>query len=250
MEKNIDFDAVADLYDYYVNTDMDIKFYIELCKGRKNILELMCGTGRVSMYLINEGYNLTCVDYCQRMLDIFKSKLYESQKARIICQDVCELDIKDEFDLIIIPFNSFSEITDYKKREQTLKRIYSHLSDNGVFFVSLYNPRYRIKTAYVKKHNIGKFQMTDGKMLCVSYKNKYNIKENTIKGMQYYDIYDKYNILREKRKINIKFSLISEEEITAAAKNAGFSVQSVYGDYEKNYFREESSYMNFVFKKA
>ena len=88
MEKNIDFDAVADLYDYYVNTDMDIKFYIELCKGKKNILELMCGTGRVSLHLINEGNNLTCVDYSQKMLDIFKSKLYESQQARIICQDV------------------------------------------------------------------------------------------------------------------------------------------------------------------
>ena len=161
-----------------------------------------------------------------------------------------ELDIKDEFDLIFIPFNSFSEITDYKKKEQALERIYSHLSDNGIFFVSLYNPQYRIKTADGKKHNIGKFEMTEGKMLCVSYKNRYNREENTINGVQYYDIYDNYNKLLEKRKLNIKFSLISKEEILASAKNAGFSAESIYGGYEQNPFREDSSYMNFIFKKA
>jgi hypothetical protein len=56
MEKSIDFDLVADLYDAYVKTDLDIGFYMDLCKGREQILELMCGTGRVSLPLIRAGF--------------------------------------------------------------------------------------------------------------------------------------------------------------------------------------------------
>ena len=70
--KNIDFGFVADLYDSYVNVSFDIPFYQSLCKGyHGNILELMCGTGRVSLPLIKDGVQLTCVDYSKEMLDVF-----------------------------------------------------------------------------------------------------------------------------------------------------------------------------------
>lgn len=78
--KSIDFDLVADLYDAYVQTDLDIGFYIELCEGHGAILELMCGTGRVSLPLLRAGCRMTCVDYCGRMLDVFKSKLSGNER--------------------------------------------------------------------------------------------------------------------------------------------------------------------------
>ncbi|HWP96965.1 MAG TPA: hypothetical protein VN426_08940 [Syntrophomonadaceae bacterium] len=51
MKKTIEFDEVADIYDYYVTIDLDIQFYLQELKGREEILELMCGTGRVSIPL-------------------------------------------------------------------------------------------------------------------------------------------------------------------------------------------------------
>lgn len=125
MKKNVDFDAVADLYDYYVKTDMDIGFYLRLCRGCRNILELMCGTGRVSLPLIREGFRLTCVDYAQRMLDVFRSKLKESDKADIICQDICSL------------YNPAFRI---KSADGNLKVLGSHgLDDGKTLAVSFYN---------------------------------------------------------------------------------------------------------------
>lgn len=52
MSKTIDFDLVAGLYDRYVQTDFDVSFYKQFCKEYKNILELMRGTGRISLPLI------------------------------------------------------------------------------------------------------------------------------------------------------------------------------------------------------
>ena len=217
MEKNIDFGQVADLYDYYTNVAFDIGFYKELCKGRKNILELMCGTGRVSLPLLHEGYPLTCIDYSEEMIDIFRSKLkipeFEKQKDKIICQDICDLDLKDQYDLILIPSNSISEITDINKRKQAFRRIYEHLTPDGIFFCTLYNPAYRISIADGTLRYLGKFEIDNKKTLVITYYNIYSSEQRLISGTQFYEIYDQANRLAEKRCLDIRFSVITKDEL-------------------------------------
>ena len=65
----IDYDRVADVYDLYVTSELDISFYVEeATKARGKVLELMCGTGRVSVPLLEAGVDLTCVDVSTGML--------------------------------------------------------------------------------------------------------------------------------------------------------------------------------------
>lgn len=48
MQDPIRWDDVADLYDSYVNTTFDLPFLVgEARKVKGEVLELMCGTGRV-----------------------------------------------------------------------------------------------------------------------------------------------------------------------------------------------------------
>lgn len=250
MRKNIDFSYVADLYDYYANADFDINFYKELCKGRKNILELMCGTGRISIPLIKEGYSLTCVDYSEEMLNVFRSKINEPEKVKIVCQDVCELNLEEQYDLIIIPSNSISEILDKEKRRQALKKIYHHLRPNGIFFCSLYNPEYRIKMADGAMKYLGKYNLENDQTMVVTYYNVYFSEARIITGTQFYEIYDSNNQLAEKRCLDIHFSIITKEEMCKMAKSVGFTLKAMYGDYEPYHYDGESTYMNFVFLKS
>ncbi len=249
MEKNIDFGYVADLYDYYANSDFDIGFYKKLCEGRENILELMCGTGRVSIPLIKEGYPLTCVDYSEDMLNVFRSKIGESEKVKIICQDVCELDLEEQYDLIIIPSNSLSEIIDKEKRRQAIKNIYRHLKPNGLFFCSLYNPEYRLQIADGTIKYLGKYNLENGRTMVVTYYNVYFSDIRIISGTQFYEIYDPGNRLEEKRCLDIRFSIITKEELCKMVRSVGFSLKAMYGDYEPYHYDEESTYMNFIFMK-
>ena len=93
--KPINFDFVADIYDLYVNVETDIPFFLKETEGfEEEILELMCGTGRVSIPLLEAGRKLVCVDYSRGMLDIFRSKISKKNyNVNLIEQDVAELNL-------------------------------------------------------------------------------------------------------------------------------------------------------------
>jgi len=249
MEKNIDFDLVADLYDSYVPVDFDIPFYKEFCKGYGSVVELMCGTGRISFPLLMDGCNLTCVDYSQGMLDVFQAKLPDGLHADIYCQDVCELDIGRKFELVMIPFNSITEIVDKGKRKRAIQRIYEHLLPGGTFFCTLYNPEYRKKTADGSMRCLGRFAITDDKTLIVTYHNSYAADSGIVSGAQFYEIYGPDSKLLEKRFLDIRFALVSQEEIVGMCEAVGYSLVEIYGDYSFSPFSADSIFMNCVFRK-
>ncbi len=252
MEKNIDFGQVADIYDYYTNVDFDVGFFKTLCKGHKNILELMCGTGRISIPLIREGVPLTCVDYSEEMLEVFRNKIDgtdESQHVKIVCQDVCELDLNEKFDLIIIPSNSISEIIDPEKRKMAIRKVYEHLTPDGIFFCTLYNPEYRISLADGNIRYLGKYDLEDGRTLIVTYYNIFAPAYGIVSGTQFYEIYQN-NRLAEKRCLDIRFAVISKEEICRMACDEGFTLKAIYGDYAPYHYDESSMFMNLLFRKS
>jgi SAM-dependent methyltransferase len=249
--KNIDFNFVADIYDAYVNVDFDVDFFNRYTKEvNGKCLELMCGTGRVSVPLLNNGIALTCVDYSEEMLKVLERKIVGvDNKPRIVCQDVCELNLDEIYKLIFIPFNSFSEITIEKKQEIALSRISKHLADDGIFICTLYNPSYRVKTADGQFRVLGRFFLEPDKTLVVSYYNQYDAKTKTINGMQFYEIYDANNIMIDKRFLDINFSLIAREAFEIMALNNGFRVKEVFGDYSFSPYTESSMFMNLVLTK-
>ncbi len=247
--KSIDFDLVADLYDAYVQTNIDASFYASLCEGHDAILELMCGTGRVSLPLLHMGHCMTCVDYSTRMLDVFRTKLSGNECVRLIEQDIAHLNLQDRFDLAFIPFHSIAEITHAPTRAAAIARIYDHLLPGGVFFLSLYNPAYRVRMADGAEYALGNFPMPDGCTLRVLFRNEYNGPEGIIRGEQVYEIRDENGALVETRRLAICFGVIEKEEILCAAQSAGFLLKEMYGDYDRKPYTPDSPFMHFLFER-
>jgi hypothetical protein len=78
MVKNIDFGLVADLQDAFVQWDLDVPFLRAMSAGVSGeVCELMSGTGRLSIPLLEGGVRSCCVDYSARMLDVLRRKLRE-----------------------------------------------------------------------------------------------------------------------------------------------------------------------------
>ena len=250
MIKTINFDRVADIYDYYVNVLFDVPFFMNETKHTNTpILELMCGTGRVSIPLLEAGRELVCVDYSQGMLDKFKEKTTDkAYKLTMLNADISKLSLNQKFDTIILPFHSFQEILIKETQVAALKAIYNHLSDSGIFICTLKNPKIQLQNADGSTRIMGKYKMNDNKELIMSYCFIY--QNEIVTGYQFYEIFDQENRLTEKRYLEINFKPISFDEFHEMLNEVGFVINNVYGSYDyADFDTEESSFMIFRLRK-
>ena len=249
MKETIKFDQVADIYDFYVNVDFDIQFFLKEAEDFEGgILELMCGTGRVSIPLLESGKQMTCVDYSKGMLNSFEQKIkHKDYPVNLVQMDVTHLDLNKKYGLIILPFHSITEITSTDLQMKALQSISSHLDKNGVFILTLQNPKTRLKTADGIPRVMGKFSLEDGKQMIISYMNQYNESDKIVSGFQFYEIFDSTNTLIEKRFLEINFKPISDSELREMIQLTGLEIIEIYGDYNYGEFDEETS--NFMIYK-
>ena len=249
MKETIKFDKVADIYDFYVSADFDIPFFLKETQGFKGeVLELMCGTGRVSIPLLDSGRRMTCIDYSKGMLDKFECKIKnKGYPVDLVQMDVTNLNLNKKFGLIILPFHSITEIISTDMQIKALKSISSHLDKNGIFILTLQNPKTRLKLADGVSRVMGKFPVDNDKQMIISYMNQYNESDKIVSGFQFYEIFDSANTLIEKRFLEINFKPISDSELRAMIKSAGLEIVEMFGDYSYGGFDEETS--NFMIYK-
>lgn len=241
--QSIQFDSVADLYDIYVRTDFDIPFWLDESRSIPGkVLELTCGTGRVSIPLLEAGVNLSCVDYSPGMLAQFQRKLMDRKlSCAVYCQDLVQLNIRDRFDLIFIPFHSFSEITDKQRQRQALKRIFSHLTEQGIFVCTLQNPVVRTSSMDGAMRLIGEFPMPEGGMLHVSARMTFDPSTHIASGEQVYEQVSPQKVCLHRHALGINFYLFDRQEFELLLGDSGFSVDALYGDYDRRSFDEATS---------
>ena len=131
------------LYDLHHSYHLeDIPFWYEL--ARKNpgvILELGCGTGRVTIPLAESGCRMVALDHDIHMLKFLKSKLTLFQKPRpaYLLADMCAFHFSRLFETIILPCNTLSTLTP-NQRQAAFQCIANHLKPEGLFSASMPNP--------------------------------------------------------------------------------------------------------------
>jgi SAM-dependent methyltransferase len=246
MEIN-NYDYIADLYDIYVPVTFDIDFFVkETKKSSGEVLELMSGTGRVSIPLIEAGVKLTCVDLSAELNAILENKLHQmGLKADVYQMDVCELELQKKFDMIIIPFHSFAHITSPDDQRKALARIQQHLLPGGTFICTLRNPIIRQKEVDGQLQLSSKYPLPDTQgVLLIWIVENINYDDNQIvEAMQFYEEYDAKGVLKSKRLLELHFRLSRKAEFEELAKAAGFKVKAFYGDYSYSEFNDDSPFL-------
>jgi len=254
MTQLIKYANVADLYDSYVQTTLDIPFLIDQVQGTSSdILELMCGTGRISLPLIESGVTLTCVDKSPEMLAVLEQKLtHQGLSAAIHAVDVCHLDLGKQFDRILLPFQSFAELRSLNEQKETLTRIHRHLSPDGRFVCSLHNPHVRLKTVdgRLKLRARHELPHEQGSLMLWTMET-YDPKNKLVHGLQFIETYNLQGILQSKRFMDIEFSILDKEIFETMIKQVGFEVTALYGDYAYADFNSMTSpFMIWILSKS
>jgi SAM-dependent methyltransferase len=239
----IRFDHVADLYDSYVRTEFDLSFWLKEAQAVDGkVLELTCGTGRISIPLLKAGIDLTCVDYAPGMLAVLRGKLEANGlTCPIYCQDMAELELPEFFSLIFIPFHSLSEVLEKKRHHLVLRRIHKHLIEGGIFICTLQNPAVRTISMNGSPTVVGKFPMEDGNTLVVQSLLTYDESTQIASGEQEYDVLANDGSLVDRRSLNMNFYLFRKSEFESLVIETGFEVLALYGDYDYRPFDEAKS---------
>jgi SAM-dependent methyltransferase len=234
----MDYSRVAELYDLYVQTQIDVPFFLQEAQGCQRVLELTSGTGRLSVPLLEAGVPLTCLDNSPEMLAVLRRKLRErGLSAPIHEMDASDFSLNERFDLAVIPFNSFAEFVEPAVHQKALETIAAHLSDDGRLICTLHNPAVRLKTVDGQVHERGRFALPDGQgTLVLSSQERYDPDACLVTGTQFYDLYDADGALQPKQQVEIEFYLHSHDTFESLADSQGYRVETLYGDYERHAF--------------
>ena len=145
MPFDFPYDDWADIYDaVYADLTHDIDFYVDLARESGGpVLELGCGTGRISLPIAREGIAVTGIDISPRMIAIAHEKATKrglSERCVFQSGDMATLQLAERFPLVIMPFRSFQSMLTTEEQRQALARVRERLAPGGVFAVDTFNP--------------------------------------------------------------------------------------------------------------
>src|SRR5690606_8126514 len=132
----------AALYDYeYRRRRADVSFYVDLAAqhlggepGR--ILELACGSGRLTAPLVRRGHSVLGLDTSASMLARARARvarlgLAARDRAAFVRADMRRFALGARFPLIVMAFNSFEHLYTRVDVAQCLERVREHLEPGG-----------------------------------------------------------------------------------------------------------------------
>ncbi|RWD47231.1 MAG: class I SAM-dependent methyltransferase [Mesorhizobium sp.] len=133
------------LYDAVVVPGPCESFYRKLaCSTGGPILELACGTGRLTIPLALEGHEVVGLDASYPMLRAARAKA-EAKRAKVefVLGDMRRFDLGRYFALVIVSCNSLAHITANEDIVECLSRIARHLVPGGLLAFDVVNPSMR-----------------------------------------------------------------------------------------------------------
>lgn len=122
----------ADIFDADISDNPYLdKFLSKITTGNK-ILDLGCGTGRITSYYADKGYNVIGVDLSEKMLEVAKKK-HPGIDFRL--GDIRKLEFNEIFDGISLAYSLFH--LEKKDIPKIIRKLSALLKENGIIFLVL-----------------------------------------------------------------------------------------------------------------
>lgn len=238
----------ADIYDG-MNTHLaDLPFYMRWMPQHKDarILELCCGTGRLTFPIAEAGYDITGIDFTPSMLEQAKRKASEKGlHVTFIEADMRMLDLSEKFDLIFIPFNSIHHLYQNEDVFRTFQGVKNHLKDGGLFLLDCYNPDMRFITEAEKEQKqIAEYTTRDGRDVLIKQAMRYETSTQTNRIAWSYYINGTFD-----SKQNLDMRLFFPQELDTYLKWNGFHVLHKFGSFEEEAFADHSEKQIYICQK-
>ena len=143
------YDAINAEIDYKKWADFIEKIFKKECKSTPElVLDLGCGTGKMTLELASRGYDMTGIDYSPEMLDIARTAAEEYGNDILwLCQDMREFELYGTVDAIVCCLDCINHLESAKDLESCFKLVHNYLNPDGIFIFDI-NARYKFENIY------------------------------------------------------------------------------------------------------
>ena len=137
----------AEAYDFDMGRSADamrdVPFYVELARQAAEqghaVLELGCGTGRVTIPIAQAGVEVVGIDNARAMLDVARRKAAAAGlDIRWLTADMAAFRLDQRFGLVIVPFRSFLHLLTEADQLACLSCVHEHLLPGGRFALNFF----------------------------------------------------------------------------------------------------------------
>ncbi len=217
----------------------DIPFYVDEAKRANGpVLELACGTGRLSIPIAQSGVEIVGLDLVPSMLAHARSKAKQAGTAITFIQGDCRsFALQRKFALILMGFNSMQHIHDHDSLVAMFACIRQHLAAGGRFVFDVFNPKLSLlaRRPDERKHERD-YEDPDCKgMISFAHAVRYD-DASQVAHIQCYFTRCTNGEERDFRMEELKMRCFFPQELDLLVRSQGFEVIEKFGNFERKSF--------------
>lgn len=222
--------------------DRDVTYYVELAKERGGpVLELGCGTGRITLAIVQAGISVVGVDKSETMIQHARQKAAEmgvNDRVSWQVMDMHALDVSGSFPLVIIPYRAFLHLLTIREQIATLKRIRQLLTDDGILVFDVLVPRMdQLMDMNEKLAYRGMYPVPGKKETVEIYDfTECEADDQLVYVIRYYERFDERGYSLERLRTAFQFRYSYPVELNHLLTLCGFKVLARYGTFHRKPF--------------
>ena len=208
------------------------------------LLDLGCGTGKLTRLLAAEGYDMIGVDISEELLEIaLEHEMEDPKQILYLQQDMREFELYGTVRAIVSICDSMNYLEDYEDLVQVLRLANNYLDPKGIFIFDM-------NTVYKYREQLGEQTIAE------------NREESSFIWENYFDegeMVNEYDLTLFIRDEDGRYSKYEEThyqkafEISAvlkAVKEAGMELVAVYDAFTREPVKENSDRVYFVVREC
>lgn len=237
------YDALGEHPDYDGIAEAVLKLYqSEGAKESGLILDLCCGTGRLTRALADRGAEVIAVDSSVEMLNEARKNCARAKIAPLLlCQDMRSFELYGTVDVCVCAGNSLNYLTGAKDLEKVFGLVHNYLTPGGLFLFDM-DTLYKFEKLYADNSYV--FE-NDG-CFCV-WQNAYEARPKRCRF--YIDVFFKEKDGRYLRRTEEQVQkYYSVRQIGTLLKKTGFELLGCARDYRGTQMEKEDADVCFTAK--
>lgn len=242
--------AIAGVYDR-LNKEIDYSRwadFFEICfkkycnKKPEIILDLACGTGRMTCEMAKRGYDMIGVDGSIEMLTEAYSK--DTEGILYLCQDMREFELYGTVGATLCCLDSLNYLIDDGDLEKVFSLVHNY-SDPAALFMFDVNSPFKFEKVYADNSYILEDENDDGSAIFCGWQNYYDSKSKICSF--YLSVFEEdENGQYYRSDEEQKERCYTVEKIQDTLVKSGFELIDVFSDTDFSAVKEDSERLYFV----